>query len=100
MAQQKLSEQQMDEIEEALALVGVDSSPDSYSGRGMYGQQCLGIDFDDMGEAFRFALLLGDDLAGILARPSFDSMGLGIVAYWPNVEAPEVADEDDEDDEG
>lgn len=97
MTQQKLSKQQAEIIEDAISYVDGDAEMYPYSGRGMYGQQCLGIDFDDMGDAFRFALLLGGEVAEILARPSFDSMGLGIVAYWPNVEAPEVADEDDED---
>ena len=30
----------------------------SYSGRGMYGKQCLGIDMDSMADAFRFALMV------------------------------------------
>jgi hypothetical protein len=71
----------------------------SYSGRGMYGKQCLGIDMDSMADAFRFALMVEDeDLTVALSNPCFDSMGLGIIVYFPNVEAPEGID-DDEDDE-
>ena len=35
-----------------------------------------------------------------LSNPCFDSMGLGIIVYFPNVEAPEgIDDEDDEEEE-
>jgi hypothetical protein len=72
----------------------------SYSGRGMYGKQCLGIDMDSMTDAFRFALMIDDeDLTVALSNPCFDSMGLGIIVYFPNVEAPEGIDDDEDDDE-
>jgi hypothetical protein len=72
----------------------------SYSGRGMYGKQCLGIDMDSMADAFRFALMIEDeDLTVALSNPCFDSMGLGIIVYFPNVEAPEGIDDDEDDDE-
>ena len=72
----------------------------SYSGRGMYGKQCLGIDMDSMADAFRFALMVEDeDLTVALSNPCFDSMGLGIIVYFPNVEAPEGIDDDEDDDE-
>jgi hypothetical protein len=69
----------------------------SYSGRGMYGKRCLGIDMDSMADAFRFALMVQDeDLSVALSNPCFDSMGLGIIVYFPNVEAPEGIDEDED----
>jgi hypothetical protein len=72
----------------------------SYSGRGMYGKQCLGIDMDSMADAFRFALMVEDeDLTVALSNPCFDSMGLGIIVYFPNVEAPEGIDDEEDDDE-
>ena len=73
----------------------------SYSGRGMYGKQCLGIDMESMADAVRFALMVEDeDLTVALSNPCFDSMGLGIIVYFPNVEAPEgIDDEDDEEEE-
>lgn len=72
----------------------------SYSGRGMYGKQCLGIDMDSMADAFRFALMVEDEnLTFALSNPCFDSMGLGIIVYFPNVEAPEGIDDDEDDDE-
>lgn len=72
----------------------------SYSGRGMYGKQCLGIDMDSMSDAFRFALMVQDeDLSVALSNPCFDSMGLGIIVYFPNVEAPEGIEDDEDDDE-
>lgn len=72
----------------------------SYSGRSMYGKQCLGIDMESMSDAFRFALMVEDeDLTVALSNPCFDNMGMGIIVYFPNVEAPEGIDDDEDDDE-
>jgi hypothetical protein len=38
-------------------------------------------------------------LAYILSNPVFDNMGRGIIVYFPNVEAPEGIDNDEDDDE-
>ena len=96
----KLNDDQLEIIEDAISHVDGDGEMYSYSGRGMFGRQCLGIDFDSMSDAFRFALLIEDeDLAVMLSQPRFDNMGLGIVIYWPNVEAPEGLDEDEDEDE-
>lgn len=74
---------------------------DGYSGRGMYGNTCAAVTFDSMREAFRFFALLGsfatsdDDAAmdpnhpatqrlfALLSTVQTDSMGIGIVAYFP-----------------
>ena len=72
----------------------------SYSGRNMYGKECLGIDMESMTDAFRFALSVEDsDLIYKLSQPVFDNMGRGIIVYFPNVEAPEGIDNDEDDDE-
>jgi hypothetical protein len=72
----------------------------SYSGRSMYGKQCLGIDMESMTDAFRFALMVEDaDLCWAFSNPVFDNMGRGIIVYFPNVEAPEGIDNDEDDDE-
>lgn len=86
---------QLDELQNAVT--DVDGSLCSYSGRAMYGKQCLGIELDSTEDAFRLALSIeSGDLAYLLSHPKFDSMGLGIIVYFPNVEAPEGLDDDDE----
>ena len=71
----------------------------SYSGRNMYGKQCLGIDMDGIQDAFRFALMVtDDDLCLALSSPVFDDMGRGIIVYFPDVEAPEGIDNEADDD--
>lgn len=54
-----------------------------YSGRGMYGACCYGIDCDD-----DIALLMKAGNLN-LPRPRIDSMGQGIIAYWPQIEGRE-----------
>ena len=74
---------------------------DGYSGRGMYGNTCAAVTFGNLREAFRFFALLGsfatsdDDAArdpqhpatqrlfALLSTAQTDSMGTGIVAYFP-----------------
>lgn len=53
--------------------------PRSYSGRFMYGKRCIGVNLDHIGDA--------DGLP--LKGSAMDSMGMGIILYWPRVEAPE-----------
>lgn len=77
-----------------------------YSGRGMYGDQCLGIVTEDVASTF---LLLGLELAGASHRSlglelsnwsvQTDSMGRSaIVVYYPSVTMPAgyVAEEDED----
>lgn len=91
-----LNSQQLEALEEHVSDVGGEMC--SYSGRAMYGEECLGITLDDTADAFRLALLIDrDDLAMTLMSPKFDSMGKGIIIYFPEVIAPEGLDEDDED---
>lgn len=86
----------------------------SYSGRGMYGKECVGIDLENDAEiaGFFFALgqkcyASGDDLLASLGDGSeemkSDSMGRGRIIYWPDVYVADPAllrdDDDDEEDE-
>ena len=72
--------------------------PDSYSGRGMYGKTCAAITFRELHESFRFFARLGeqtamdaDDMDDTASAQLFklvnasrtDSMGTGIVVYFP-----------------
>jgi hypothetical protein len=98
----QISEQQQGLIGEILyGISGAEAR--SYSGRAMYGEECLGIVFDDLADAIRFAFAVGaadPDLADTLIQPRFDSMGRGIIVYWPSVAAWDgIGDEDEDEDE-
>lgn len=56
-----------------------------YSGRGMYGQECLGIDGDFDRDDFAFRIGAHPFLGRVLGKPRFDQMGKGIIAYWPGI---------------
>lgn len=78
-------------IEDALDSVGGDWDYDDiradYSGRGMFGDGCLGIVFRASRDIFRFFVELASedyDTAELLARKAReDSMGLGVIVYFP-----------------
>ena len=53
---------------------------DNYSGRGMFGRTCYGIDCDDPNEAIEEAGRLG------LRGARVDNMGKGYIVYWPDVQ--------------
>lgn len=54
-------------------------APEAYSGRNMYGKYCIGcsVEAGDRGE--------GLPRNGMVA----DSLGMGMILYWPRVEAPQ-----------
>lgn len=72
-----------------------------YSGRGMYGKECVAVSDDrrlqeilaDLVEAY------GDNLecAEAIRAARTDNMGLGIVVYWPHVAWPDDLEEDKDD---
>lgn len=75
-----------------------------YSGRAMYGKQCVGVDTNTSGHDIVAAAMLvaetdaeREDLADLFRDTKTDSMGLGVIVYWPKAEWP--ADLDDEDDD-
>jgi hypothetical protein len=51
----------------------------AYSGRGMYGRQCVAVPLENLSELFQ----LGKALGRGAPEPKTDSLGLGIIAYWP-----------------
>lgn len=53
--------------------------PRSYSGRGMFGRHCVGVSLRSISEA--------DGLP--LRGSATDSLGLGIILYWPGAKWPE-----------
>ena len=66
----KLAEKIFKKIEDA----GLE--PQSYSGRWMYGQTCLGVAVGHPGDL---------TVLGRVPMPHTESLGKGIIAYWPNV---------------
>lgn len=86
----------------------------SYSGRGMYGRSCLGIETGGFAEdtwapfASILEVIADDpdqvrDFADLMSKTRQDSLGLGVIFYWPSVEWTEemenFLDSDDEDNE-
>lgn len=63
----------------------------SYSGRGMFGKECLSITINSRYDMTRFEETLTD--LGIYPGRT-DSMGLGVVMYWPSTRIN--LDEDEE----
>jgi hypothetical protein len=63
----------------------------SYSGRGMYGANCVGIDVEGFGEIMKMAAALIDygiesDVVFELGETlNWDSMGHGKILYWPSL---------------
>lgn len=59
----------------------------SYSGRCMFGAECVSVTIDGISDLWRLAgdlVQQGHDVPA----PTTDSMGMGIVAYWPSVKWP------------
>lgn len=97
-----LTQEQADTIREAC--YEVDIRPIAYSGRFMYGKQCLGVVMPDSGHLFSFALAIHEDdpdLARLLADSwtRADSMARDIVVYWPAIETDGTDFPDDDDDD-
>ena len=75
-----------------------------YSGRGMYGQSCIGFvtDLSPFSLGLELALFLDRENKSEMidtfsrARVNQDSMGLSSIIYFPSIQAEEQ-DEDDED---
>lgn len=69
-----------------LTVYSIDSEgPYAYSGRGMYNKQCVGINLNSHDELWKLALACGNANFNNLPAPKTDSMGYGIVAYWPEI---------------
>lgn len=58
-----------------------DYEPRSYSGRAMYGKECIGLSLPDRHGLDNLKKLVG-------SMPRMDSLGMGIIVYWPEFEWP------------
>jgi hypothetical protein len=73
----------IDTVELCDALDNAGFNYRAYSGRAMFGAECVGVDLEDDSDLWRLAKQLG--LAGIdTPAPRTDSMGCGLIAYWPS----------------
>ncbi len=88
---------------QAIRDAGYDAR--SYSGRGMFGKSCVGIDVGQYVSGFEVGVKVANeydgppqDLAGLSV--SEDGMGLGSIIYFSRVEwpadVPQRADDEDE----
>ncbi|MBO5631530.1 MAG: hypothetical protein J5965_20875 [Aeriscardovia sp.] len=80
----------MREYIEAFCEANEYSFYDGYSGRFMYGRQCIGIVCDNIGECLiRLCCYLvaeGVDIHPNMLLPiSYDNMGLQLILYFPNI---------------
>lgn len=88
-----MSDVSRDLIETALDNAGGDWDYDDiredYSGRGMFGGECLGITFRDSRNVFAFFVELAQedyDTAELLAHKAReDGMGCGTIIYFPGI---------------
>lgn len=92
-------------------IEGIDASARSYSGRSMYGDNCIGVT-TDLGPftfsaelietAIRFYGADSEELKStisLLKKTNSDSMGMSSIYYWPSVkwEGPDWDEDEDED---
>ena len=103
----KLTQEEYETLDECLGSFGEITR---YSGRAMYGAECLGIIADNETRAlFNLGIALMDDIASeakslieIMTRAEFrtDNMGRNsAVVYFPSIQLPDGVLGDDEDEE-
>lgn len=68
-------------LEEIAENLGCDFR-ESYSGRGMYGKSCVGIDVDSYNE---MEGVIEKALEHGIKGAKTDSMGKGYIVYWPSI---------------
>jgi hypothetical protein len=75
-----------DQIREALEF---EYELRSYSGRGMYGKSCLGVNYEEMKDVLKIGFLLhqemGDEALPLIQNARFDQMGRGYIMYFPAI---------------
>lgn len=87
------------DILEAMEIAGMadDQLHERYSGRNMYGGDCLGITYDSLGDVLCFVVelsrIIGVEIDAFYGIAT-DSMGRSSIAYWPSVSLDEEDFED------
>jgi hypothetical protein len=82
------------DVDEIASIAGLDQDAihSNYSGRGMYGAECIGFVIDgSIGSAamrlgIALNIVLGEEKAtDLVDRVKSDNMGLGTILYFPGV---------------
>ncbi len=71
-------EEQIEALNEVADMIGGEIR-DDYSGRGMYGARCYGIECDEPIRCVEQAAMQG------IAGANYDQMGLQYIVYWPRI---------------
>lgn len=78
-------------------IADTDMTCRSYSGRGMFGQSCLGVEANDVKELMQTCIVTlrercsdltpdeWDDIEDALGRMQSDSLGRGMIIYFPGI---------------
>lgn len=98
------------ELQEIVEDAGFETQ--SYSGRGMYGKKCLSFNLESGENEFDVFLSISESIQSYVEShddgleleditPHFmgaksDSMGLGIVIYFPEIEWEEIEDQEED----
>lgn len=92
----EITEEQYSDFEDII--INLDGDPHrDYSGRGMYGESCIGFKtYDPMRAMFQLGIEseICDANVAWLQRANFrtDSMGKGTIVYFPNIKVTEDED--------
>jgi hypothetical protein len=78
----KLSIETLEILQDICDMVGYCKIYRGYSGRGMYGEECIGIATERYCSDYE---LLGRLWSEEFPEPSRDSLGTGKIYYWPNI---------------
>lgn len=83
-------------------LEDIDQTPRCYSGRGMFGQACVGVELENMALAFTVGAALAKEATPrereelSCLRVQWDTMGLEAMLYFPDYGWPRLSDETDQ----
>jgi hypothetical protein len=92
------------ELLEEIAQEVDGSTRTDYSGRGMYGNACVGIVASDLVELLELGAAIArvvedEELRDeLLSKSRTDSMGYDTIVYWPYVTCNDAPDEDEDED--
>lgn len=89
----RLNHEEVQQIIDALRNYGFNVR--SYSGRAMYGANCVGLDVESFGAVMNIAVGLIEggidptEVCELGENMRTDNMGLGYIVYWPALELSE-----------
>lgn len=79
-----------DKLAEIQADTATERVRTDYTGRGMFGRECLGVVVDGLGELSAFtdalAAALDEDPHELIDRAQSDQMGRRTIYYWPSIQ--------------